>query len=69
VFALARENKEMNFANQEMVSKIKGIEDEMMDEKKWQLKGEIQNKDREYNTLLEEYLDFDQASKAPPTIT
>jgi hypothetical protein len=35
VFAAARENKEMKFANEEMVEKIKKIEDEMMDEKKW----------------------------------
>ena len=42
IFALARENKEINtFANTEMVGKIKKIEEEMMDEKKWQLKGEI----------------------------
>jgi U3 small nucleolar ribonucleoprotein component len=35
VFALARENKELNFANEEMVKRIEKIEDEMMDEKKW----------------------------------
>ena len=40
-----------------------------MDEKKWQLKGEIQCKDRAYNSLLEEYVDFDQATKLPPKIT
>ena len=66
VFAAARENKEMKFANEEMVEKIKKIEDEMMDEKKWQMKGEIQCKDRAYNSLLEEYVDFDTASKMPP---
>jgi U3 small nucleolar RNA-associated protein MPP10 len=33
------------------------------------MKGEVQVKDREYNALLEEYLDFDTASKAPPKIT
>lgn len=52
-----------------MVQKIEKIEDEMMDEKKWQLKGEIQCKDRAYNSLLEEYVDFDQATKLPPKIT
>lgn len=46
VFALARENKEMKgsgvlFANQEMLEKIQKIEDEMMDEKKWTMKGEV----------------------------
>lgn len=46
VFAMARENHEMKnpklFANQEMVEKISKIEDEMMDDKKWTLKGEVQ---------------------------
>lgn len=35
IFAAARENKEMKFANEEMIDKIKSIENEMMDEKKW----------------------------------
>ena len=56
----------MKFANEEMIDKIKKIENEMMDEKKWQMKGEIQCKDRGYNSLLEEYVDFDTASKMPP---
>jgi U3 small nucleolar ribonucleoprotein component len=41
IFAAARENKELKFANEEMIDKIKKIENEMMDEKKWQMKGEI----------------------------
>jgi U3 small nucleolar ribonucleoprotein component len=74
VFALARENKEMalkqeGFANQEMVDKINKLEDEMMDDKKWQMKGEAECKDRNYNSLLEEYLDFDTAQKLQPAIT
>ena len=69
IFAAARESKEMKYANEEMIEKIKKIEDEMMDEKKWQMKGEIQCKDRAYNSLLEEYVDFDTASKLPPQIT
>ena len=40
-----------------------------MDDKKWQMKGEIQCQDRAYNSLLEEYVDFDTASKLPPQIT
>ena len=52
-----------------MINKIEKLEDEMMDEKKWTMKGEIMVKDRDYNGLLEEYLDFDTASKAPPKIT
>jgi len=42
IFAQARENKELKFANEGMIDKIKKIEDEMMDDKKWQMKGEIQ---------------------------
>jgi len=45
------------------------IENDMMDKKKWQLKGEVQCKDRNYNSLLEEHVDFDTATKAPPQIT
>jgi len=74
VFAMARENKEMvkegrDFANVEMNEKINKIEDEMMDTKKWQMKGEVQCKDRQYNSLLEEFVDFDTATKLPPQIT
>ena len=83
VFAMARENDEMGvkqlaeleqpkkktFANQEMIEKIEKLEDEMMDEKKWQLKGEVACKDRNYNSLLEEFVDFDTATKLPPQIT
>ena len=33
------------------------------------MKGEVQVKDRQYNSLLEEYVDFDTATKVPPQIT
>ena len=52
-----------------MVGKIEKIEDEMMDEKKWTMKGEVVCADRNYNSLIEEYVDFDTATKAPPQIT
>ena len=58
--------KKYDFANKEMLDKIEKIENEMMDDKKWQMKGEVQCKDRAYNSLLEEYVDFDVASKIPP---
>lgn len=61
--------KPTEFANPEMAAKIDKIEDEMMDEKKWQLKGEVAVKDRNYNSLLEEYVDFDTATKMAPEIT
>ena len=49
-----------------MLEKIEKIEKEMMDAKKWQMKGEIQCADRTKNSLLEEYVDFDTATKMPP---
>lgn len=33
------------------------------------MKGEIMCKDRNYNSLLEEYVDFDTATKMAPQIT
>lgn len=78
VFAMARENKEMgdttasegpNFANTELFKTMNKIEDEMMEDKQWQLKGEVAQKDRNYNSLLDEYVDFDTATKAAPQIT
>ena len=78
VFAMARENKEMgdttasegpNFANAELFKTMNKIEDEMMDEKPWMMKGEVAQKDRQYNSLLDQYVDFDTATKAPPKIT
>jgi len=56
----------MNFANQEMIDKIQKLEEEMMDQKKWQMKGEIECKDRGYNSLIEEFVDFDRVGKLPP---
>lgn len=69
VFAMARENKELTFANEELVDKIAQIEEGMLAEKSWQMKGEVAAKQREKNSLLEEYVDFDVASKLPPKVT
>jgi len=33
------------------------------------MKGEVKCKDRNYNSLLEEHVDFDTATKAAPQIT
>lgn len=81
LFALAREEGELNLAddmkkaikqdyvNQEMVSKIEKIEDEMMNPKGWEMVGEATARDRPVNSLLEVHLDFNAATKLPPTIT
>lgn len=80
-FALAREEGELNLAddmkkaikhdyvNQELVSKIEKIEDEMMNPKGWEMAGEATARDRPINSLLEVHLDFNAATKLPPTIT
>ena len=48
---------------------IKKIEDEMMNPKPWEMAGEATAKYRPVNSLLEVHLDFNAATKLPPTIT
>jgi U3 small nucleolar RNA-associated protein MPP10 len=52
-----------------MDAKIKEIEEELVKEKDWQLKGETSSKQRPVNSLLEEVLEFDYAAKPAPVIT
>ncbi|XP_028679099.2 U3 small nucleolar ribonucleoprotein protein MPP10 isoform X1 [Erpetoichthys calabaricus] len=55
---------------QEMMSdKIKTLEKAALDEKPWQLTGEVLAQKRPENSLLEEDLSFDQAAKMAPVIT
>jgi U3 small nucleolar RNA-associated protein MPP10 len=49
--------------------KIKQLEEENLVEKPWQLRGEIQASKRPTNSLLEEALEFEHATKLPPIIT
>lgn len=51
------------------MAKIEQIEDEMMRAKDWQMTGEVKAKERPVNSLLEVHLDFNTATKLPPTIT
>lgn len=80
VFKLANDNNEMDivqqlvnkkhdYINQEMVKKIEQIEDEMMNPKEWQLTGEARASQRPKDSLLAVHLDFNTATKLPPTIT
>jgi U3 small nucleolar RNA-associated protein MPP10 len=83
VFAAARENKEMNivesmrrkveagesFVNEDLFKKMDTIEDEMMNPKEWQMLGEARGGERPKNSLLNVHLDFNTATKAPPTVT
>ena len=57
------------FVNADLVKKIEQIEDEMMNPKPWQLTGEVTNKERPVNSLLDVHVDFNNATKLPPTIT
>ena len=81
MFALAREEGELDLAdemkahvkqeyvNADMIDRIEKIEDEMMNPKGWEMAGEAMAKDRPVNSLLEVHLDFNAATKLPPTIT
>ncbi|XP_069481021.1 U3 small nucleolar ribonucleoprotein protein MPP10 [Ambystoma mexicanum] len=52
-----------------MTEKIKDMEKDLLDEKSWQLKGEVTAQKRPENSLLEETLLFDHASRTAPVIT
>lgn len=59
----------VDFVNEDMVKKIEQIEDEMMNPKSWEMIGEATARDRPINSLLEVHLDFNAATKLPPTIS
>ena len=63
------ESGEKDFVNKELVQKIEQIEDEMMNPKQWTLTGEATAHERPLNSLLDVHLDFNAATKMPPTIT
>ncbi|XP_062998684.1 U3 small nucleolar ribonucleoprotein protein MPP10 [Elgaria multicarinata webbii] len=54
---------------EKMGEKIKSLEEELLMEKPWQLKGEVTGQKRPENSLLEEMLLFDHAVKMAPVIT
>ncbi|NXN67122.1 MPP10 protein, partial [Himantopus himantopus] len=54
---------------EKMSKKIKSLEEELLEEKPWQLKGEVTAQKRPENSLLEETVLFDHAVRMEPVIT
>ncbi|NXJ14360.1 MPP10 protein, partial [Odontophorus gujanensis] len=54
---------------EKMNEKIKSLEEELLEEKPWQLKGEVTAHKRPENSLLEETVLFDHAVRMAPVIT
>uniref|UniRef100_U3KDG5 U3 small nucleolar ribonucleoprotein protein MPP10 n=2 Tax=Ficedula albicollis TaxID=59894 RepID=U3KDG5_FICAL len=54
---------------EKMSKKIKSLEDALLEEKPWQLKGEVTGQKRPENSLLEETVLFDHAVRMAPVIT
>ncbi|NWR37186.1 MPP10 protein, partial [Tachuris rubrigastra] len=54
---------------EKMSKKIKTLEEELLEEKPWQLKGEVTGQKRPENSLLEETVLFDHAVRMAPVIT
>uniref|UniRef100_A0A8B9GN73 U3 small nucleolar ribonucleoprotein protein MPP10 n=1 Tax=Amazona collaria TaxID=241587 RepID=A0A8B9GN73_9PSIT len=54
---------------EKMRKKIKSLEDALLEEKPWQLKGEVTGQKRPENSLLEETVLFDHAVRMAPVIT
>lgn len=52
-----------------VISKIRAIEEENLADKPWQLKGEVSSHKRPENSLLNEYLQFERATRPAPEIT
>lgn len=64
--------KPADYANSEMLDRINKLEEGMLgkDSKKaWQMTGEATAASRPVGSLLETVLDFNTATKLPPTIT
>ncbi|NWW21376.1 MPP10 protein, partial [Falcunculus frontatus] len=54
---------------EKMSKKIKSLEEALLEEKPWQLKGEVTGQKRPENSLLEETVLFDHAVRMAPVIT
>ncbi|KAL4228054.1 u3 small nucleolar ribonucleoprotein MPP10 [Mactra antiquata] len=54
---------------EKLKKKMSAIEKDMLSEKAWQMSGETDGSKRPENSLLQERLQFDQATRLPPEIT
>ncbi|NWS72143.1 MPP10 protein, partial [Crotophaga sulcirostris] len=54
---------------EKMSKKIQSLEEQLLEEKPWQLKGEVTAQNRPENSLLEETVFFDHAVRMAPVIT
>ncbi|XP_064609191.1 LOW QUALITY PROTEIN: U3 small nucleolar ribonucleoprotein protein MPP10-like [Liolophura sinensis] len=66
-----RQKEEPSFEKRQdrLKKKISDLEEASLAEKPWQLAGEVSSAKRPENSLLEEFLQFDQTTKLPPVIT
>ena len=53
----------------EVANQIRTIEQQLVEEKHWALRGEVTKKDRPESSLLESYVDFDQVTQGVPLLT
>uniref|UniRef100_A0A672NI21 U3 small nucleolar ribonucleoprotein protein MPP10 n=1 Tax=Sinocyclocheilus grahami TaxID=75366 RepID=A0A672NI21_SINGR len=63
------DEEDMNEEDFDMAKKIEELENAALSEKPWQLTGEVSAQTRPENSMLEEDIAFDQASRMAPAIT
>jgi U3 small nucleolar RNA-associated protein MPP10 len=62
-------SNEYEFINPDKETTIEDLEDKMMGDKDWHMKGEVSAKERPKGSLVENFLDFETTIKAPPIPT
>lgn len=63
------DKSEFGFRQDRLNKRIEELEETALDDKPWQLKGEITSSTRPKNSLLEEVLEFDSVARPAPLIT